>query len=227
MPFGSECRILIAENFVPRAACEQIVQSIDPGQAFDLGVIDLVRDTEGNVDSVMTRMDKRVRDAQSQCLGGLADHINATFQNIVDDLVQPAYGIQIDYWEQPQLLIYRPGGHYDCHIDSEHPQYDRKRQILEWGRIMDRDVSVLWYLNEDFQGGELEFPRFDVVVRPSTGTIVAFPSAHQYVHGARPVTEGIRYAIVSWMAAVGTRRVFPVPPPHVRNRRTLPQGSRL
>ena len=77
---------------------------------------------------------------------------------------------------------------------------------------MDRDVSVLVYLDNDYTGGELVFPNFGLRLEPRAGMLVAFPSDHRYCHSARPVTSGMRHVIVSWAAAWGTTRVHDNPP---------------
>ena len=212
---SSTCQVLVVDGFVPRQTCEEIVRSAGKKRPFDLevggGIVD------GGKVEAKSLVDKTVRNAQSCPLGSLDPLVNSIMQQIVSELVEPVFGLTVDYWELPQILIYLPGGHYSSHIDGEIVGVNRQRRVLEWQRTADRDVSVVWYLNEEFRGGELEFPRFGLTIRPKTGMVVVFPSTHMYVHAAQPVIDGTRYAIVSWIAAVGTPRVFPTPPPHVLN----------
>ena len=210
-------RIKIANNFVTADLCRQIISEIDHNRLFDLEVFGASKGPtmleKGH------QLDKAIRDTQSVGLPHLAPQVNGTMQRIVSQLIEPEFDMQIDYWEEPQVLVYRPGGHYKSHNDGEHVVKANHRPGWLWERVTDRDISVVWYLNEDFTGGELAFPRYDLSIQPRTGMVVAFPSTHDYVHGAKPVIEGIRYAIVTWLAAVGTPRVLPSPPPipHVKN----------
>ena len=57
-----------------------------------------------------------------------------------------------------------------------------------WKRVVDRDVSLLIYLTEEFQGGEILFNNFQYRLKPRAGMVVYFPSDHRYVHTALPVT---------------------------------------
>lgn len=66
------------------------------------------------------------------------------------------------------------------------------------GPTFDRTVSVIVYLNEDFQGGEIEFPGFNVLHKPKAGDVLFFPSSYAYNHNIKEVTEGVRYAVVNW-----------------------------
>lgn len=123
------------------------------------------------------------------------------------DHVEPRYGVRIEWFEWPDVLFYRPGGHYDLHTDADL----RDPETGCWRRVMDRDFSLLIYLNDDFTGGNLELPHRNETVRPETGMLVAFPSDHRFSHAATPVESGDRYVIVSWAAVLGSPRVLTGP----------------
>lgn len=76
-----------------------------------------------------------------------------------------------------------------------------------WRKAVDRDISLLIYLNDEYEGGELDFKRLAYTLRPRAGMLVWFPSDIRYEHMAKLVTSGRRYAIVSWAAASGVERV--------------------
>mgnify|MGYP001230048512 CR=1 FL=1 len=61
-----------------------------------------------------------------------------------------------------------------------------------------RLLSLLFYLNDDFIGGELEIPAFDVKIKPTPGTLVLMPSCFPYSHRAHSVEEGEKYVLVTW-----------------------------
>lgn len=196
--------IQVADSFVPRAVCDEIVSAVDPAGLHDA--------------TIGGEVDKNVRNVLIHDASPVSLQLNTTLQRIVDELIEPYYGVQIDYWESPALLIYPPGGFFLPHNDDEDVVYDEERDTFSWRRSMDRDISVVWYLNQDFEGGELYFSKFDRWIRPATGMVVTFPSWHDYAHTAKPVSRGMRYAVTTWMAAVGTDRVRPTPPPRVLNR---------
>jgi len=62
-----------------------------------------------------------------------------------------------------------------------------------------RVVSPILYLNEDYEGGEIEFVNFDIKIKPKAGSLMIFPSNYAYRHIAHPVTSGTKYAIVTWI----------------------------
>ena len=48
-------------------------------------------------------------------------------------------------------------------------------------------------------GGELHFPHFNATVKPTTGSVVVFPSNFPYTHTAHPVENGVKYSLVTWL----------------------------
>lgn len=60
-----------------------------------------------------------------------------------------------------------------------------------------RTVSMVYYPNDDYEGGELEFVHFGVKIKPKAGDFLLFPSAYSYQHQIHKVTAGnTRYTMV-------------------------------
>ena len=128
----------------------------------------------------------------------LDDHSNAlssfntTFSNLflenlipIEDDYQHNHNIKCLWHDNYQILKYGIGQKFTNHID-DHPDFHR---------IM----STLYYLNDDYSGGEINFPRFNISFKPKANQMIIFPSAYVYNHSVSPVTEGTRYAVVSWL----------------------------
>jgi Rps23 Pro-64 3,4-dihydroxylase Tpa1-like proline 4-hydroxylase len=64
--------------------------------------------------------------------------------------------------------------------------------------ISTRVLSVLIYLNDDYEGGEIEFPHSNVKIKPTAGSVIFFPSNFLYVHTVHPLVSGQRYALPNW-----------------------------
>lgn len=89
------------------------------------------------------------------------------------------------YHEPYNMLKYSTGQEYKAHADG----------TTSTGRA----VSAIVYLNEEYEGGEVEFVNFGVKIKPKAGMLLLFPSNYPYTHIAHPVTSGTKYAIVTWM----------------------------
>lgn len=85
--------------------------------------------------------------------------------------------------EHPNILKYISGGELPPHQDIG---------------VSSRSLSVLSYLNDDYEGGEISFPQSNITLKPKAGTIIFFPSNFIYVHTIAKMKSGVRYAIPSW-----------------------------
>ena len=84
---------------------------------------------------------------------------------------------------------YSEGGFMSKHVDNIHHSHGQQYGYPQ--------VSVLLYLNEDYEGGE--FFVAEEVFLPEKGSAIIFPSNFMYPHEAKAVTKGTRWSIVSWL----------------------------
>ena len=111
------------------------------------------------------------------------------------DIIVPKYNCEFKSYEPVQFLGYPVGGHYKGHNDGESFNIETR----QWEKIMPRDVSFLFYLNDQYGGGELEFYDLGLTIKPKKGMMIAFPSYKEFAHKVHPVTWGHRYSLVSWV----------------------------
>jgi hypothetical protein len=87
-------------------------------------------------------------------------------------------------------------------VGGRHPKHADNCEPRDGGWVPNhtpqRDVSALYYLNEDFEGGEIVFEQHGLVIRPRTGLMVIFPSDRDHVHEVLPVVAGARYSVQTW-----------------------------
>lgn len=84
-----------------------------------------------------------------------------------------------------QLLRYSGGQHYGAHHDG----------LTGTGRC----ISPILYLNDNYEGGDIEFVNYNIKIKPEAGMFLVFPSSFPYRHIAHPVSSGTKYAIVTWL----------------------------
>ena len=87
--------------------------------------------------------------------------------------------------EEYNMLRYRGGQEYKAHFDGPTGS--------------GRSVSAIVYLNDEYEGGHVEFTNFNIKIKPKPGMLLLFPSNYAYTHIAHPVVSGTKYAIVTWM----------------------------
>jgi len=99
------------------------------------------------------------------------------------------------YPETVLLAALGPGGRHSQHADN-----CRQTATGDWepNHTPQRDMSAIYYLNDDFEGGEIVFDRERVSIKPRRGLLVAFPSDAGHVHEVLPVRSGVRYTMPIW-----------------------------
>lgn len=79
------------------------------------------------------------------------------------------------------LIKYRPGDACSEHVD----------QVPHEIRV----CTAIYYINDDYEGGELVFPEQGATFRPKPGEVIVMPATEGYPHEVRPITKGNRYAV--------------------------------
>jgi predicted 2-oxoglutarate/Fe(II)-dependent dioxygenase YbiX len=128
--------------------------------------------------------------------------LNRIANNSFCSCIEAFYAVEVRDCEPLQILHYGSGGHYIPHVDAE-TLYKDDDGLELWEKTLDRDLSLVYFLNDDFTGGELFFPTLELTIKPEAGTLVCFPSDHNFIHGVRPVTHGHRFTIVTWARVAG------------------------
>lgn len=95
------------------------------------------------------------------------------------------YNSIVDWHDSYGILKYGKGQKFVNHIDDS-PAATRR-------------ISTVYYLNDNYSGGEINFPRFGIRLKPKANQMIVFPSSFIYNHSVDPVVDGTRYSIVSWL----------------------------
>jgi hypothetical protein len=56
-----------------------------------------------------------------------------------------------------------------------------------------KTISVVLYLNDNYEGGQLYFKDQDILIKPKEGSIVVFPSKKPYFHESQTLISGTKY----------------------------------
>jgi Rps23 Pro-64 3,4-dihydroxylase Tpa1-like proline 4-hydroxylase len=145
------------------------------------------------------KKDTSVRDTQSfsvpyqesQQEGSVA-HFNTSVRELFFNSFDPieknyasSFGIGFSDHDNYQILKYGVGQKFTNHIDDSLKHHRR--------------ISTVYYLNDNYTGGEILFPRFEISYKPKANEMLFFPSTYVYNHSVLPVVSGTRYAVVSWI----------------------------
>lgn len=90
------------------------------------------------------------------------------------------------YWiESYNFLKYEVGNYFKPHADG--------------GNSLMRRISLVYYFNDDYEGGEVEFANHNVSLVPKANELLIFPSYYTYMHEVKPITSGVKYSVATWL----------------------------
>lgn len=122
------------------------------------------------------------RTKENSALYDMHEEIFQRVKLCVDDYGR-YWGVGINSYEAFNFVKYEGSGtHFKIHADH--------------GPTYVTTVSIVVYLNDDYEGGEIWFPRFDLSHKPKTGDIVVFPSTYIYEHASQDMISGTKYSVV-------------------------------
>ena len=99
-------------------------------------------------------------------------------------------------WGEPlNILRYAPGQQYKPHHDGTGSD-----------NVSVRNLTALIWLNDEFEGGETDFPKIDVRVRGEVGDMLVFRNVRddgsfdeRMIHAGLPVTSGVKWMASRWI----------------------------
>lgn len=184
--------IVVYSNLID--GCEDLIKDIEEGMAsssipwlsagVDGGVNVKVRDTSSISIPYIDGIDENFNNFVEAFNKNLSNLFYQTLVSAERDYMSD-YGVYFSDHDNYQILKYEKGQHFTNHID-DHPQYHRR-------------LSSVYYINDNYKGGEINFPRFNISYKPKANQMIVFPSTYVYNHSVSAVTEGTRYSVISWI----------------------------
>ena len=180
--------IFLLKSFVTKEWADNIVQYADlvcKQKATVLGEKKHIKDTK--VRDVLTYGFSENVEQDMVYLNYLVDVISKALEEYMKFFTYINPRMRMD---SANLLKYEVGNYYKTHIDVH--------------TSVNRIVSVIINLNQDYEGGGIVFyenktrvPYTKCVLK--TGDLLMFPSTFLYPHSVQPITKGNRYSIVAWL----------------------------
>jgi predicted 2-oxoglutarate/Fe(II)-dependent dioxygenase YbiX len=64
-----------------------------------------------------------------------------------------------------------------------------------WSAWEKSKLVCLLYINDDYEGGELDFRDHDLTIKPKAGQLITFPGGFLNIHQVKKVESGTRHTI--------------------------------
>lgn len=115
----------------------------------------------------------------------LNSKINKNLAPAIIDYIKE-YNIRLKEKESWEILRYQESQKLTWHSDD--------------GEAHPCLISFVYYINDDYQGGEIEFKEKlgGIPYKPEANSLIIFPSSSDYIHRVLPITKGTKYAGISF-----------------------------
>ena len=114
----------------------------------------------------------------------------------INRTIAAASDTQVTWGEPLHVLRYTPGQQYRPHHDAHaYPQVEKRRV-----------ATALLYLNDNYEGGETNFPELGITVRGGVGDLLIFHNLDankmpemRMIHAGLPITSGEKWLATRWI----------------------------
>jgi Rps23 Pro-64 3,4-dihydroxylase Tpa1-like proline 4-hydroxylase len=183
--------IRIRDNILPENVLKNFNEVIKNEKIIKFSEATIIRD-KGSIDKKVrdTQMFQFTNNTDSECVTHWANLLYCFFKFRIQEYVQlTKLGLFPEvYIQDMQLLKYEINNFYTWHIDH--------------GAPVPRTLSLVFFVNDDYKGGDLCFMNPNgskpIKIPVKKNRLIIWPSNFLYPHKVEPVTEGVKYSIVSW-----------------------------
>ena len=183
-------RVIVIEQFASAPECEWLIQRGRPGLARAMvyrgASTPQAADTRTNTETSFTIFNADV------------------MINLIRERMSSATRAATSFFEVTKLLHYEPGQQFALHGDFLQPSTPELVQEIQ--RRGQRAATFLTYLNDDFEGGETEFPRISFRFKGKRGDALLFSNTdragapdYETVHAGLPPTSGEKWLLSQWI----------------------------
>lgn len=198
-------RVRTVQGLVPPSLCSALIDmarsGLRPAKRFAPDGVPREMEGRTNTAAILARSSDAVRFVQAR--------------------IALATGLPVEAMEGPQVLRYEVGQEFQPHHDFLPP----KISAVKGQRLL----TAIVYLNDDFEGGETDFPLLKLRLRAPAGDAIYFANVKQgaldarTLHAGLPPTRGEKWVLSQWIrdraqapfqprTAIGAAPGAPAPP---------------
>jgi Rps23 Pro-64 3,4-dihydroxylase Tpa1-like proline 4-hydroxylase len=102
------------------------------------------------------------------------------------------YDVEIDYFKNADLNILKfvKGFYLNPHLDTNSNESNH--------------IASVYYINDDYTGGEINFPDYKLKIKPKANSLIIFPGNENYLHEVTRIQRGDRYSSSLWFQFTGS-----------------------
>lgn len=182
--------VIEIDHFLQLDVCDALIKLAKEKGVRDSTIVD---------DRGTSVLDLHTRKSKQTWLKDADDVVVSDLSAAVSRLTQ----MPVSHQEDLQVVSYPVSGYYNAHFDASfHPSVI---PLMNRG-CGPRLYTFLVYLNDDFQGGETDFPQIGVTIKPAKGKAIIFQNIDdnfdlipESMHAGCKVTKGTKWVANKWI----------------------------
>lgn len=121
----------------------------------------------------------------------MLEMLNKVFELVYEKSVA-LYDVEINHFERFKLHIVKfvKGFHLGPHVDTLSSEGNH--------------IASVYYINDDYEGGEINFPDHKLKIKPKANSLVIFPGNENYLHEVKKIVDKPRYSSAMWFQFAGS-----------------------
>jgi len=102
------------------------------------------------------------------------------------------YDVKLNLFKNYQLHLvkFEKNFHLSPHIDTLSSE--------------ENHIASVYYINDDYEGGEINFPDHNLNIKPKANSLIIFPGNENYLHEVRKIVDKNRYSSAMWFQFTGS-----------------------
>jgi hypothetical protein len=102
------------------------------------------------------------------------------------------YDVEVDFFVKDRVTLFKfvEGFDLPLHVD-----------ILSDEAL---HIASVYYINDDYTGGEINFPDHNIKIKPKSNSLVIFPGNENYEHEVLKIVNGNRFSSALWLKFTGS-----------------------
>lgn len=108
------------------------------------------------------------------------------------------YGRSLDSSDIFAIRIATVGIEYLPHVDKVGVVQEVGAEVEDWRDSWSGHLAIMFYVNDDYEGGELYFPDHGLRYKPEKNSLAMFPGNKNFIHGVSQVKNSDRFTLIKW-----------------------------
>jgi predicted 2-oxoglutarate/Fe(II)-dependent dioxygenase YbiX len=108
------------------------------------------------------------------------------------------YGRSLDSSDLFAIRIATVGIEYLPHVDKVGIVQEVGAEVQDWKDSWSGHLAIMFYVNDDYDGGELYFPDHGIRYKPEKNSLAMFPGNKNFIHGVSQVKNSDRFTLIKW-----------------------------